>query len=86
MLPTKFQVCWPFGSEEEAQNRVFKIVAILDLRLEWFKLYLIYKSPQCFLPSFKITGLSVQVEKWKKKKKKKKIFKVAPMAAILDFK
>ena len=24
MLPTKFQVSWPFGSEEEAKNRVLR--------------------------------------------------------------
>ena len=29
------------------------------------KLFLIYKSPRCFLPSFKSTGLSVQEKKRK---------------------
>ena len=33
MLPAKFQVSWPFGSGEEAKNKILKIaakVAILD--------------------------------------------------------
>ena len=37
VLPTKFQVIWPFGSGGEAQNRFFKIAAmvtILDFRLK----------------------------------------------------
>ena len=35
MLPTKFQVTWPFGSGEEAKNRFFKMAAfaaILDFQ------------------------------------------------------
>ena len=103
MLPTKFQVNWPFDSEE-AKNRfsrwppwwqswisylndfsyflftnhpdafyqvsseltflfrrrskkqIFKLVAtaaILDFWSEQFYLFLIYKSPWCFVPSFK---------------------------------
>ena len=39
--------------------------AILDFRLERFKLFLIYKSPQCFLPSFRSNGISIQEEKHK---------------------
>ena len=39
--------------------------AILDFRLERFELFLIYKSPQCFLPSFESIGLLVQEKKWK---------------------
>ena len=34
--------------------------AILDFGLELFYLFLIYKSPQCFLPSFKSIGHLVQ--------------------------
>ena len=40
-------------------------VAILDFRSVWFKLFLIYKSSQCFIPSFKSTGLLVQEKKKK---------------------
>ena len=113
MLPTKFQVKWPFCSVEEVKNRfsrwrppwisdrnnfsyfwstshpdasyqvasqlafsfrrrreklIFKMatmVAILDFRLEWLWLLLIYKSSPCFLPSFKSIGLIVQENKWK---------------------
>ena len=45
---------------------------------------MIYKSPKCFLVSLESTGLTVQ-EKKQKKKKKKQNFKMAAMAAILDF-
>ena len=57
MLLTKFQVIWPFGSEEGA--------AILDLRSKRFKLFLIYRSSRCFLPSFKSVGLSFEENKGK---------------------
>ena len=36
------------------------MVAILDFRSEVFLPFLMYKSPRCFLPSFKSIGLSVQ--------------------------
>ena len=36
--------------------------AILNIRLEWFWLFLIYKLPQCFLLSFKSIGLWVQAK------------------------
>ena len=39
--------------------------AILDFRLGGFYLFLIYKTPQCFLPSFESTGLLVQEKKRK---------------------
>ena len=38
----------------------------MDFRSERFELYLIYKSPRCFLPSFKSIGLLGQEEKRKK--------------------
>ena len=41
------------------------MVAILDFRYKQFKLFKIYKSPQCFLPSFESNGLSVQEKKRK---------------------
>ena len=103
------------------------MAAILDLRSAWFWLFLIYKSPKCFLPSFESTGLSVQEKQknrfsrwlpWRpswfydlhdfsyfwstshpnashqvwsqlafgfRSKSEKQIFKMAAMAAILDF-
>ena len=36
MLPTKFQVNWPFGSGGEAKNKIVAMAAILDFRLERF--------------------------------------------------
>ena len=41
------------------------MAASLDLQSARFKLFLIYKSPQCFLPSFKSTGLSVKEKRRK---------------------
>ena len=64
MLPTKFQDNWPFGSGEEAKkkkkkkkkkNSKYWISISND-----FSYCLMYKSPQCFLPSFKSLDLSVQ--------------------------
>ena len=39
--------------------------AILDFRSARFKLFLIYKSPRCFLASLESIGLSVQEKKRK---------------------
>ena len=52
------------------------MAAILGFRSERFNLFLIYKSPECFLSSFESVGLSVQ------EKNRIIVFK---MAAILDF-
>ena len=42
------------------------MLAFLDFRSEQFFFpFMIYKSPQCFLSSFKSIGLSVQDKKWK---------------------
>ena len=41
------------------------MVYILDFWLEQFYQFFTYKSPRCFLPSFKSIGLSVQDEKLK---------------------
>ena len=41
------------------------MAASLDLLSARFKLLLIYESPQCFLPSFESTGLSVQEKRRK---------------------
>ena len=60
MLPTKFRVNnWPFGLGEEAKKKIFKM-AILDFRTERVKLFLIYKLPWCFLPSFWTICLLIQ--------------------------
>ena len=83
MLPTKLQVNLPFGSGKEAKiefqdcrhsgNFGFPIGTILSFFL------LINKSPRCSLLSFKSISLSAQ------EMKQKKIFKMAAMAAIMDF-
>ena len=36
------------------------MTAIFDFRSEQFYVFLIYKSPRCFLPSYKSVGPSVQ--------------------------
>ena len=62
ILPTKFQVNWPFGSEEEAKNR-FSIWPPLQPFWISDRNDLIYKSPRCFIASYKPTGLLVQEKK-----------------------
>ena len=61
MLPSKFGVNWPFGSEE-AKDRFSRW-------LPWpswfsdrnnFSYFFIYKSPQCFLPCLESIGFWVQ--------------------------
>ena len=83
MLPTKFQVSWPFDSGEEVKNRFFKMAtmaAILDfLTGKILSFFFIYRSPRCFLLSFKSTGLSF------KRRSNRQIFKMTTMAAILNF-
>ena len=41
------------------------MAAILDFRSKQFKLFLIYKSPRCFLASLESIGLSVHQKKRK---------------------
>ena len=70
MILTKFQVNWPFCSE--VKNRFSRW---LPWPPSWISnrnnfillllLFLIYKSPQCFLPSFESIGLLVQEKKRK---------------------
>ena len=57
MIPTKFQVNWPFGSGEETKNRFSRFPTGTILAI------LFYKSPQSFLASFESIGLSVQEKK-----------------------
>ena len=67
MLPIKFQVNWTFGSGEEAKNRFSRWLPRGPSR-NWdqnnLNYFLIYKSPRCFLPSFKSIGL------WDQEKRK----------------
>ena len=63
MLPTKFQVNWPFRFRR--RSKMAAVVAILYFWLEQVLPFLIYKSLGCFLPSFKPIGLLVQEKKWK---------------------
>ena len=67
MPPTKFRVNWSFIQEKtrKIDFQVAAMAATLDFRSEWFYLFLIYKSPQYFLPSFESTGLLVQEKKQK---------------------
>ena len=70
MFPTKFQVSWHFGSGEEAKIRFSRWPPYgdhLGFTIRTVLLFFIYKSPRCFLPSFKSFGISVQ-------KKKRKIY------------
>ena len=56
------------GSGEKVQNKIFNmatIATIWDSLSQRFELFFIYKSPRCFLSSFKSTSLSVQKKKGK---------------------
>ena len=53
----------------------------MDFQSEQFQLCLMYKSPRCFIPSFKSTGLSVQK---KKRKSDPLIVPIGPILAICD--
>ena len=79
ILPINFESIG-LSVQGKSSKQIFKkdaMASIWDFLSQRYELFFIYKSPRCFLPSFKSTGLSVQ-----KKKGKKQIFK---MAAILDF-
>ena len=58
----------PFQFRRKSSKQIFKmatIAAIWDFLSQQFELFLIYKSPRCFLPSFESIGLSVQKKKRK---------------------
>ena len=58
----------PFRFRRKSSKQIFKmatIAAIWDFLSQRYELFLRYKSPQCFLPSFESTGLSVQKKKGK---------------------
>ena len=59
MLPTKFQVSWLFSSGGEAKN-IFSRWRPCLISDRTILPILIYKSPRCFLPTFKSAGLSVK--------------------------
>ena len=64
MLP-KFPVNWPLGSGEEVKIRFSRQPPSWILAWNHFSFFLIYKSPRCFLPSFKLIVLLVQEKKRK---------------------
>ena len=68
MLPTKFQVNWPFSQGEDAKID-FKDCCygghLGFLNGTVLAFFFTYKSPRCFPPSFKSIGLSVQEKKQK---------------------
>ena len=54
------QLAFWFRRKSEKKILWPTIAAVLDFRFELFQLFLIYKSPWCFLLSFKSIGLSIQ--------------------------
>ena len=85
ILPTKFRVSCPFGSGEDVQNKILFVFSSGGHFVNWndqseqFSLFLIYKSPRHFLPSFEHT-IRLSVEK-----KFKIDCQNDAMAALLDF-
>ena len=68
MLPTKFQVSWHFGSGQEAKNIYFQDShhgGHLGFWIGTILLFLINKSPQCFLLSNKSIHPLIQEKKQK---------------------
>ena len=63
MLPIKFQDNQSFVSGEKVKKKIFKMAVIWIFHRNNFSYFFNYKSPQCFLPSFKSIGLSVQERK-----------------------
>ena len=67
ILPMNFKSI-ALSVQEKRSEQIFKmaaIAAIWDFLSQRFELFLIYKSPRCFLPSFESIGLSVQKRKRK---------------------
>ena len=65
MLPTQFQVKWPFGLGGEANNIFSRWQPSWISNRNNFSYFFIYKSPRRFLPNYKSIGLSVQEKKGK---------------------
>ena len=78
MLPTKFQVNWPFSSEEEGKNRFSRWPPSWISDWNNFSYFNIFKLSRCFLPIFN------QLALWFRKINEKS-FRMATMVAILDF-
>ena len=65
-LDDSYQVSIGLLVQEKAKNRFSRWVPWWPSWIsDWNELFLIYKSPQCFLPSFESIGLSVQEKKRK---------------------
>ena len=67
ILPMNFESI-ALSVQEKSSKQIFKmaaIAAIWDFLPQRFELFLIYKSPRCFLPSFELISLSVQKKKGK---------------------
>ena len=81
MLPTKFQVSWPFGSGETKNRftrwRLWRPAWIINQNNS--SCFFIYKSPWYFLASLKSIGLLVQ------EKKRKIDFQDGPHGSHLGF-
>ena len=71
MLPTEFQVNWPFGSGEEVKKR-------FSLDGKDFSYFLSISHPDAS------NQVSSQLAFWFRRRSEKKIFKLAVMVAILD--
>ena len=80
MLPTKFRVIWPFGSGETAKNRFSRWLSSQPPWISNWNDFSYFWSTSHPDASYQVSiGLLAQ------EKKRKKIFKMATMAATLDF-
>ena len=62
----QFSLTNTFRFRRKSSKQIFKMAAmaaIWDFLSQRFELFLIYKSPRCFLPSFESIGFSVQKKK-----------------------
>ena len=82
MLPTKFQVNWPFSSGEEVKNRFSRWPPCSNLGFPFGTILAIFDwQVTLMLP----TEFKVNWPFRSEEAKKKKIFKMATTAAIFDF-
>ena len=63
MLPTKFQVNWPFGSGEKAKNR---FSAILEFRSEQFLAIFDLQATPMFPTKFRVNWIGLLVQEKRK--------------------
>ena len=78
MLPTNFRVNWPFGSEEEAKNRCSRW-------RPWRPSWISDRNDFSYFLSDASYYVSSQLTFGFRRRNEKKIFKMAAMVAILDF-